>query len=129
MKLFLNRLMLLKIHLLTFLVKTSYFFYFFLNLSINHRTENFVPDIDPIWDEPESEEGRLLYSESGAIRCGTLNKLVIQLTHSKSTLLIFFITSNELTLNHEHPLRRFWNRVYEIFHYNLPVLHYSRVTS
>ena len=36
-----------------------------------------------MWDEPEKEEGRVLFSESGALRCATLNKLIIHITSNE----------------------------------------------
>merc|ERR1712137_634427 len=45
--------------------------------------ENCVPDVDPIWDEPETDEGRVLYSEAGPIRCGTLNKLFLHMAQNQ----------------------------------------------
>jgi len=43
--------------------------------------DNYVPDVDPIWEEPVSDEGRLIFSSDGnSIRRGTLNKLITRLT-------------------------------------------------
>ena len=41
-----------------------------------------IPDIDPISNEPEENEGRIVFTDNQPpmIRCGTLNKLIIYLT-------------------------------------------------
>ena len=39
-----------------------------------------VPDINPIWYEPNNDDGRILYTETKTIKCATLNKLLIHLT-------------------------------------------------
>mmetsp|Transcript_3199 Transcript_3199/g.3944 ORF Transcript_3199/g.3944 Transcript_3199/m.3944 type:complete len:261 (+) Transcript_3199:882-1664(+) len=42
--------------------------------------DDFVPSTDQIWDEPEEDDGRTLYTDSGNLRCATLNKLIIHTT-------------------------------------------------
>ena len=39
-----------------------------------------VPDINPIWYEPNNDEGRIVYTDKGKLKCATLNKLLIKLT-------------------------------------------------
>ena len=56
-------------------------------------------DIDPIWDEPESNDGRVLLNESGGIRCATLNKLIIQLTSGSCKSPFFFLSSPPLPIS------------------------------
>lgn len=45
--------------------------------------DDFVASTPLIWDEPKSEEGRILYTDTGNIRCATLNNLII---HTTTTL-------------------------------------------
>ena len=59
------------------------------NLIFITKKDNYVKDADIIWDEPESDKGRVLYTDSKNIRCATLNKLLLNLT-SKLGQTIFF---------------------------------------
>lgn len=47
--------------------------------AIDHP-DDFVPSTDNIWDEPTDDKGRVLYTDSGDLRCSTLNKLIIYIT-------------------------------------------------
>jgi hypothetical protein len=42
--------------------------------------DDYVESTESIWDEPEEDEGRVLFSDNGNLRCSTLNKLIIHTT-------------------------------------------------
>mmetsp|Transcript_6017 Transcript_6017/g.9086 ORF Transcript_6017/g.9086 Transcript_6017/m.9086 type:complete len:537 (-) Transcript_6017:66-1676(-) len=42
--------------------------------------DDYVASTEDIWDEPASDEGRVLYTDTGNLRCSTLNKLIIHTT-------------------------------------------------
>ena len=47
--------------------------------------------MENIWEEPSSDKGRLLYTDTGTIRCATLNKLLIHLTGALGLFLVNFL--------------------------------------
>lgn len=76
--------------------------------------DNAVPDIDPIWDEPEEDtEDRIMYSAPDQLKCATLNKLIRQLSSEKSPDMKFvktFITTYQSFTTPETLLKKLIQR-------------------